>query len=426
MTDAQGRIEELQRPMLKKRFYVVFTTPVGSMEEITRVLPEHLRYMIGLEERGLLFASGPFVPEDGSPRRYEAEVLADRHGIPLDLEPVRAAEAAGDSTAPGKLGALSSLFSMSYVLATILFWLTTFLCLFMIYGLNTWLPVIMRQAGYPLGSALSFLLVLNLGGILGTLLIATAADRLGSRPITVFTFLLAAASIGLLSIQLPTLGVYILVGLGGIGVLATQTFINAYVSKHYPVRMGATALGWSLGVGRLGSVFAPLVLGALLGYGLDVQLLRHRSSRRSRRGFDPLRAPFPYFRPRTASADDQQSGAPGMIAHGLEPNGGRHRGGDRPWCLEARHPTADIRARLDGRTPRHIRCSAPIRDRTGEVVVALSFVSRLTGFRKDRRGTGRPSSRRPGTCPRASGTDRPIGDPKEAEAKSGKAHLHGR
>jgi MFS transporter, AAHS family, benzoate transport protein len=31
------------------------------------------------------------------------------------------------------------------------FWLTSFLCQFMIYGLNTWLPQIMRQAGYSLG-----------------------------------------------------------------------------------------------------------------------------------------------------------------------------------------------------------------------------------------------------------------------------------
>ena len=40
-------------------------------------------------------------------RRSEAEALAERHGIPLDLEPVRAAEAVEESTAPGRLGALS-------------------------------------------------------------------------------------------------------------------------------------------------------------------------------------------------------------------------------------------------------------------------------------------------------------------------------
>jgi MFS transporter, AAHS family, benzoate transport protein len=61
------------------------------------------------------------------------------------------------------------------------------------------------------------------------------------------------------------------VALGGAGVIATQAFINAYVSEHYPVRMGATALGWSLGIGRLGSVAAPPVLGLLIGSALGLQ-----------------------------------------------------------------------------------------------------------------------------------------------------------
>ena len=138
-------------------------------------------------------------------------------------------------------------------------------CLFMIYGLNTWLPQIMRQSGYSLGSALTFLLVFNLGAIIGTVVIALAADRVGSKPVILMTFLAAAVAVTLLSIKLPILGLYLLVAIGGAGTIGTQAFINAYVSKHYPVRMGATALGWSLGVGRLGSVAAPLVLGLIVG-----------------------------------------------------------------------------------------------------------------------------------------------------------------
>ena len=42
------------------------------------------------------------------------------------------------------------------------FWITYIMGMFLIYGLNTWLPQMMRQAGYPLGSSLSFLLMLNI------------------------------------------------------------------------------------------------------------------------------------------------------------------------------------------------------------------------------------------------------------------------
>ncbi len=48
--------------------------------------------------------------------------------------------------------------------------------LLLVYGLNTWLPTIMREAGYNLGASLTFLLILNAGAVVG-LLIAGGASR---------------------------------------------------------------------------------------------------------------------------------------------------------------------------------------------------------------------------------------------------------
>lgn len=57
----QEEIHKLTSRMLQKLLYVVLTTPVKPMSEITPLLPAHLTYMIELEKRGLLFASGPFL-----------------------------------------------------------------------------------------------------------------------------------------------------------------------------------------------------------------------------------------------------------------------------------------------------------------------------------------------------------------------------
>jgi AAHS family benzoate transporter-like MFS transporter len=46
---------------------------------------------------------------------------------------------------------------------TLLFWATVFMSLLILYGVYTWLPVFMTRAGYNLGSAIAFLLILNLG-----------------------------------------------------------------------------------------------------------------------------------------------------------------------------------------------------------------------------------------------------------------------
>ena len=76
------------------------------------------------------------------------------------------------------------LFRGGYLRATIAFWVTSFMGLLLVYGLNTWLPEIMRSAGYELGAALALLLVLNVGAVLGLLVAGQVADRIGrvARP----------------------------------------------------------------------------------------------------------------------------------------------------------------------------------------------------------------------------------------------------
>lgn len=141
----------------------------------------------------------------------------------------------------------------------------------MISGLQTWLPQLMREAGYSLGSALSFLLVLNLATIPGTLFTGAVADLWNSKVVTTMSLVLAAISISLLSFPLPLLVTYVLVGLAGVGTLGSQNLVNAYVSNYYPARSRATALGWSLGIGRLGGISAPIIGGVLLGSQLGLQ-----------------------------------------------------------------------------------------------------------------------------------------------------------
>lgn len=190
----------------------------------------------------------------------KAKALAARHGFALP----EIARANDDTPVRGSVRAL---FRGGLARLTVVFWIASFLCLFMIYGLNTWLPQIMQSAGYSLGSALGFLLVYNVGAILGLVGISFLADRFESRPVVITSFLVAALTLFLLSIPFPTIALYALLIVAGAAVLGTQAFINAWVSKESPTEVRGTALGWSLGIGRLGSVLAPTALGLLVASG---------------------------------------------------------------------------------------------------------------------------------------------------------------
>jgi AAHS family benzoate transporter-like MFS transporter len=160
------------------------------------------------------------------------------------------------------------LFRHGMLRSTVAFWVTSFMGLLLVYGLNTWLPQIMRAAGYPLGAALALLLTLNVGAVIGLLVAGKVADRIGNRRSTIAWFTGSALFLAALSIKLPGFGVYISVLLAGIFVFSAQVLVYAYVSRAYPPEARATALGGVAGVGRVGAICGPLVGGWLLSAGI--------------------------------------------------------------------------------------------------------------------------------------------------------------
>ena len=154
--------------------------------------------------------------------------------------------------------------------ATALFVVANFCGFLLVFGLNTWLPQLMRGAGYELGSALAFLLVLNVGAIAGGLGGSALADRYGSRWVATALFAAAVLALALIAVPLPTVVLYLLVFVAGAATTGNQIVVYGYVAAHYPPARRDTALGLSSGIGRLGAVTGPLLGGSLLaaGFGL--------------------------------------------------------------------------------------------------------------------------------------------------------------
>jgi benzoate transport len=180
----------------------------------------------------------------------------------------RPGSATSKAAAKASKSPIGMLFHHGLARSTVAFWITSFMGLLLVYGLNTWLPQIMREAGYELGAALALLLVLNVGAVLGLLVAGQVADKIGNRRSTIIWFGTAAVFLALLSIKIPGVGVYISVLLTGMFVFSAQVLVYAYVAHVYPAAARGTALGAASGIGRLGAITGPLITGVLLTAGL--------------------------------------------------------------------------------------------------------------------------------------------------------------
>ena len=167
---------------------------------------------------------------------------------------------------------VKNLFTEKRGFLTVMIWLTYFMSLLMIYGLNTWLPKFMTEAGFPLGSSLSFLLALNVGATVGAILMGWLADRWGVGRALILFFVIATISITSLGFATNMVLLYVMVAIAGAATVGTQNLTHSYTSQFYPITMRSTALGWALAVGRIGGILGPTIGGILLASNLTLQL----------------------------------------------------------------------------------------------------------------------------------------------------------
>lgn len=175
------------------------------------------------------------------------------------------------SSMPARGAVIADLFAEGRAQSTIMFWTTCFMCLFMVYALSSWLTKLMFQAGYSLGSALTFVLVLNFGAMIGAVLGGWLADRFHIKFVLATMFALAAIAITLLGYRMPTPVLFILVGLAGATTIGAQIVNCAYCSQFYPATCRTTGVGMMLGVGRAGAILAPIMIGVIVSMALPME-----------------------------------------------------------------------------------------------------------------------------------------------------------
>ncbi|MCQ6279514.1 aromatic acid/H+ symport family MFS transporter [Bacillus sp. EB600] len=224
--------------------------PLFALPFMIKNLPESLAYLVVKEDNqkvsGLLKRLNPSY----KPNKDDIyEVNLPKTGMPV-----------------------TKLFDEKRGISSIMFWIVSFMVLLMVYGLGTWLPQLMVQAGYPLKSSLMFLFALNIGAIFGQVGGGWIADRKGSKQVIIGMFVLGAICLAALGFKPVAIILYLLVAIAGACSTGTGCVNNAYTSKFYPTHIRSTGVGWSLGIGRFGAVAGPAFGGLLLELNLPTQM----------------------------------------------------------------------------------------------------------------------------------------------------------
>lgn len=212
----------------------------------------------------------PSHPEFGWRYMFAFALIPLFVGLPIAMKFIPSHRAPASDAEGAPRATFATILQGKLLWASAMFAIATFFTLLAWYGLGTWLPKLLETAGYDFGHALRLTLALNLGAVAGSIITGWAGDRFGPLRSGVVAALLAGVAL-LLLLTSPSIGwVYVILVFAGVGTHGTQILIIAAISGYYPSELRGTALGWSLGVGRIGAVLAPQMGGLLLDWGLGV------------------------------------------------------------------------------------------------------------------------------------------------------------
>ena len=226
-------------------FYVGGVIPLALAVVMYFVLPESLQFLVMRGDR-------------------DATVSAVLTRIDASYAPAPGTRYA--VVAPARKGALvAQLFREGRARATLLIWVVSFMNLLVLFFLSNWLPVLIKDAGFSTHYAVLAGTALQVGGLCGTLALSWWIERNGFSKALIASFLLAATAImmiGQVQTSLPLL--FVTIFIAGFCVVGSQPAINAMAATFYPTSLRSTGIGWSVGIGRLGSIIGPVIGGELL------------------------------------------------------------------------------------------------------------------------------------------------------------------
>ncbi|WP_214366163.1 MFS transporter [Pseudonocardia sp. H11422] len=231
----------------RSMFWVGALAPLALVPLLLRFLPESPVFMIR--------------------RRHDPQrIHRVFRRIDRSLAPAQAPTFAVEAEDSGQRAALSSLFTRNRVLGTLLLWFIFAINLAEFYALQSWLPTIMTGLDYDMSTVVTATTLTTVGGIAAAFITGPAMDRLGAYGTLGAVYLVGFAFVALtgLAFNAPLWVLLIANFFAGCCISGGQKSLIALAAVFYPASMRSTGVGWALGIGRVGGILGPIVIGAAL------------------------------------------------------------------------------------------------------------------------------------------------------------------
>ncbi len=163
---------------------------------------------------------------------------------------------------------VAELFRNGRAPGTSVLWAISFLGLAVTFLLTSWLPIAFNQGGLPEGQSILALTMYQVGAVAGALTVGRLMDRFDRFYVLLTAFLISGVCIltlTFISASVPVWALLSLMVFNGVFLSMGGTpGINALTGTYFPTHMRSTGIGWTLGAGRIGSLFGIMLGGALI------------------------------------------------------------------------------------------------------------------------------------------------------------------
>ncbi|WP_034295900.1 MFS transporter [Herbaspirillum sp. RV1423] len=158
---------------------------------------------------------------------------------------------------------------------TVAMWGVFFVTLLETFCLQSWLPTVLIDQGFGVSAATATGTLFSASGIAAVLIVGPFIDRFGPYRVMGLLFVIGTLFIAALGpvMQQPVGLIFAVIMLAGFCVGSTQKAAASLPVYFYPTDLCAAGAGWSYGVGRLGAIVGPYLIGLGLHSGLPITTL---------------------------------------------------------------------------------------------------------------------------------------------------------